>query len=281
MTKLVTSIGEMLHLAYEYRCENLTIGFVPTMGALHEGHLSLIKTARAENQRAVVSIFVNPIQFCQGEDFNEYPRNIDGDVTLCRLARADVVFAPSIGEMYPRGFRTYVDQEGLPNRMCGLHRPGHFRGVMTVVVKLFNIVKPTTAYFGQKDYQQCIIIRRMVQDLSMDVQVSVQPTVRAQDGLALSSRNQMLGPRQRREAVCLYKSLQLAQDLIKAGKSSAVYLMGRMKKEIGKVRGAKIDYIVLVHPETLEPVNEVRGKVVAALAVRIGGVRLIDNMVIG
>lgn len=281
MTKLVTTVSEMLLLAHEYRRKNLTVGFVPTMGALHEGHLSLIRTARAENHRVVVSIFVNPIQFCPGEDFNEYPRNLDGDMTLCRLARADIVFAPSIADMYPPGFRTYIDQEELPDRLCGLHRPGHFRGVMTVVAKLFNIVKPTTAYFGQKDYQQCIIVKRMVQDLSMDVQISIQPTVRAPDGLALSSRNQMLGHRQRQEAVCLYRALQLAHNLIKAGKSSASYIRRRMRKEIAKVRGAKVDYVAIVHPETLEPVNEIRGKVVAALAVRIGGVRLIDNMVIG
>ncbi|MDQ7780643.1 MAG: pantoate--beta-alanine ligase, partial [Planctomycetota bacterium] len=253
MTRLISTLKDMAAFALECERDGLSVGFVPTMGALHEGHISLIRKARAENARVVVSIFVNPIQFCAREDFSEYPRNLDGDMKLCSMEKADIVFAPSIAEMYPRGFETYIDQEELPNRMCGLVRPGHFRGVMTVVAKLLNIVRPTVAYFGQKDYQQCAVVKRMAQDLSMNVQVSVEPTVRAQDGLALSSRNQRLGPRQRRDAVCLHKSLQLAAELVRAGKTSVSFVVRKMRTLLLAVRGLKIDYIVFANPGTLVP----------------------------
>ncbi|HXG62778.1 MAG TPA: pantoate--beta-alanine ligase [Planctomycetota bacterium] len=262
------------------RKKGLTIGFVPTMGAFHEGHLSLMRQARRDNRAVIVSIFVNPLQFSAGEDYDRYPRRLEQDARLAESEGVDVLFIPSVAEMYPKGFDTHVDQTDLPSKLCGPFRPGHFRGVLTVVTKLLNIVKPDRAYFGQKDYQQFLIIRRAVIDLNLDVEVRLLPTVREEDGLAMSSRNVYLGPKQRKDATCLYRALRRAEELVAAGESSAARVAAEMKRLIHRVKGTRIDYVAIVNSETLEPVKEIKGKTLIALAVRIGKARLIDNIIV-
>lgn len=262
------------------RKRGLTIGFVPTMGAFHEGHLSLMRQARKDNRAVIVSIFVNPLQFSAGEDYDRYPRRLEQDARLAESEGVDVLFIPSVAEMYPKGFDTHVDQTDLPSKLCGPFRPGHFRGVLTVVTKLLNIVKPDRAYFGQKDYQQFLIIRRAVIDLNLDVEVKLLPTVREEDGLAMSSRNVYLGPKQRKDATCLYRALRRAEELVAAGESSAARVAAEMKRLIHRVKGTRIDYVAIVNSETLEPVKEIKGKTLIALAVRIGKARLIDNVIV-
>jgi pantoate--beta-alanine ligase len=262
------------------RKKGLTIGFVPTMGAFHEGHLSLMRQARKDNRAVIVSIFVNPLQFSAGEDYDRYPRRLEQDARLAESEGVDVLFIPSVAEMYPKGFDTHVDQTDLPSKLCGPFRPGHFRGVLTVVTKLLNIVKPDRAYFGQKDYQQFLIIRRAVIDLNLDVEVKLLPTVREEDGLAMSSRNVYLGPKQRKDATCLYRALRRAEELVAAGESSATRVAAEMKRLIHRVKGTRIDYVAIVNSETLEPVKEIKGKTLIALAVRIGKARLIDNVIV-
>jgi pantoate--beta-alanine ligase len=262
------------------RKKGLTIGFVPTMGAFHEGHLSLMRQARKDNRAVIVSIFVNPLQFSAGEDYDRYPRRLEQDARLAESEGVDVLFIPSVAEMYPKGFDTHVDQTDLPSKLCGPFRPGHFRGVLTVVTKLLNIVKPDRAYFGQKDYQQFLIIRRAVIDLNLDVEVKLLPTVREEDGLAMSSRNVYLGPKQRKDATCLYRALRRAEELVAAGESSAARVAAEMKRLIHRVKGTRIDYVAIVNSETLEPVKEIKGKTLIALAVRIGKARLIDNVIV-
>ncbi len=262
------------------RKKGLTIGFVPTMGAFHEGHLSLMRQARKDNRAVIVSIFVNPLQFSAGEDYDRYPRRLEQDARLAESEGVDVLFIPSVAEMYPKGFDTHVDQTDLPSKLCGPFRPGHFRGVLTVVTKLLNIVKPDRAYFGHKDYQQFLIIRRAVIDLNLDVEVKLLPTVREEDGLAMSSRNVYLGPKQRKDATCLYRALRRAEELVAAGESSAARVAAEMKRLIHRVKGTRIDYVAIVNSETLEPVKEIKGKTLIALAVRIGKARLIDNVIV-
>lgn len=262
------------------RKKGFSIGFVPTMGAFHEGHLSLMRQARKDNKAVIVSIFVNPLQFSAGEDYDRYPRRLDQDARLAESEGVDVLFIPSVAEMYPKGFDTYVDQSDLPSKLCGPFRPGHFRGVLTVVTKLLNIVKPDRAYFGQKDYQQFLIIRRAVIDLNLDAEVRLLPTVREEDGLAMSSRNVYLGPKQRKDATVLYRALKRAEELVAAGESSAARVAAEMKRLIHRVKGTRIDYVAIVNSETLEPVKEIKGKTLIALAVRIGKARLIDNIIV-
>lgn len=258
-----------------------TIGFVPTMGALHEGHLSLVRRCREENDIAVVSIFVNPKQFGPKEDYQKYPRNFERDKELLEKENVDYIFYPSVEDMYPEGYETYVDLERLPNHLCGLSRPGHFRGVATVVAKLFNIVQPDKAYFGQKDYQQAKIIKRMVEDLNFPIEIIVMPIVREDDGLAMSSRNAYLSPDERKNANVLYKSLQKAKDLIMSGEREVSKIKDEMIKILSSVE-SRIDYVEIVEPETLESVDRIpdKGSVVVALAVYIGNARLIDNEII-
>jgi pantoate--beta-alanine ligase len=239
-----------------------------------------MREARRNNGAVIVSIFVNPIQFTAGEDFDRYPRRLEQDTRMAESEGVDVIFSPSVAEMYPKGFDTYVDQEDLPAKLCGEFRVGHFRGVMTIVTKLFNIVKPDTAYFGQKDYQQSLIIRRTVTDLNLDVDVKVLPTVREEDGVAMSSRNAYLGPKQRKDAGCLIQALRRAEDLVNGGEGSAVKVAAEMKKLIRKVKGTRVEYIAIVNSDTLEPVKEIKGKTLIALAVRIGKARLIDNLIV-
>ncbi|MCK9430461.1 MAG: pantoate--beta-alanine ligase [Candidatus Omnitrophica bacterium] len=257
------------------------IGFVPTMGALHSGHFSLINRARKENDIVVVSIFVNPTQFSKGEDFKEYPRRFKKDIGFCRRLGVDFVFLPDRNNMYPEGYSTFINVDNLSDCLCGVSRPGHFRGVATVVAKLLNIVHPDTLYLGQKDAQQAIIISRMVKDLNFPVKVKVLPTVRQGDGLALSSRNAYLNKQERSVALVLSKALRLAETLISNGQRNCGRIISRMKQLIERNKQAKIDYIAIVDPEQLKELKKIAPGCLIALAVKIGKVRLIDNTVIG
>lgn len=257
-----------------------SIGFVPTMGYLHEGHLSLIRKARKDTDCVVVSIFVNPIQFGPKEDFKRYPRDLKRDLGLCRINGADIVFIPAAESVYPPGFSTYVNVEGVTDTLCGASRPGHFKGVATVVAKLFNVVSPDIAYFGQKDAQQAAVIKKMVKDLNLDVKVTVMPTVREKDGLAMSSRNNYLKNGERKEALSLYGSLRMAKDLYAKGERDAGKITARMKDLIAKNKQSKIDYVKIVDIETLREVRKVSKKALVAVAVKIGKTRLIDNILL-
>ena len=255
------------------------IGFVPTMGYFHEGHLSLIRRARCECDVVVVSIFVNPLQFGPREDLKEYPRNLNKDISLCRRY-TDILFFPSAKTMYPQDFLTSVEIKNLGNILCGSSRPGHFKGVITVVNKLFNIVTPDMAYFGQKDAQQVIIIKKMVRDLNMPIKINVLPIVREYDGLAMSSRNTYLSVKKRKDALVLYSSLMLAKDLTRKGTINCREIISRMRRLIIKTKGTKIDYISIVDLKTLIPLKTIKKEALVLLAVFIGKTRLIDNMLV-
>ena len=280
MTRIVETISGIQAYVAAGRKQGKRIGFVPNMRAFHEGHLTLMREARRNNGAVIVSIFVNPIQFTAGEDYDRYPRRLEQDTKMADSEGVDVIFAPSVAEMYPKGFDTYVDQTDLPGKLCGEFRVGHFRGVMTIVTKLFNIVKPDSAYFGQKDFQQSLIIRRTVTDLNLEVAVKVLPTIREEDGVAMSSRNIYLGPKQRKDATCLIQALHRAEDMVNNGESSAASVSAEMKRLIRKVKGTRVEYISIVNSDTLEPVKEIKGKTLIALAVRIGKARLIDNIIV-
>ncbi len=276
--KMLESVKEVHDFIAAARKAGKKVGFVPTMGALHEGHLSLMRKAKKENGVVVVSIFVNPMQFGAGEDFERYPRNLQADVGKCATAGVDAIFSPSVAEIYPKGFKTFVDMEDLPNHLCGRSRPGHFRGVMTVVGKLFHIVPADTAYFGQKDYQQAQILQRMAEDLNFPIQVRILPTFREDDGLAMSSRNAYLTPAQRQDATVLHQALVRAREMIvDEREGSSAKVIEELKRIVKKAKGAKVDYIAVAHPETLDDVREIRGRVLVALAVHLGKARLIDN----
>jgi pantoate--beta-alanine ligase len=255
-----------------------TVGFVPTMGYLHEGHLALVKQARMANSTVIVSIYVNPTQFGPKEDFGAYPRDLNRDLEMLRKGGTDIVFVPSDGEMYPPEFSSWVDVEKVTERLEGAARPGHFRGVATVVAKLFNIVQPSRAYFGQKDAQQVIVIKRMVADLNMGTEVVVVPTVRESDGLAMSSRNIYLSPKERQAATILFKALTLARQLRRGGEKDAEEIRRQMTSLIQKEPLAQIDYISIADAGTLEELNLLDRPAVASLAVRISKTRLIDNL---
>jgi pantoate--beta-alanine ligase len=255
-----------------------TVGFVPTMGYLHKGHLALVKQARIENSHVIVSIYVNPTQFGSGEDFGTYPRELNRDLELLREEGADIVFVPSDNEMYPPEFYTWVYVEKITERLEGASRPGHFRGVATVVAKLFNIVQPSRAYFGQKDAQQVVVIKRMVSDLNLGIDIVVVPTVREEDGLAMSSRNIYLNPRERQAATILFKALDLARQLRRNGENDANKLRKQMTSLIKKEPLAQIGYVSIADTEKLEELNLIDGPALASLAVLIGKTRLIDNM---
>jgi len=257
-----------------------SIGLVPTMGALHEGHRSLIRRARERSGYVVVSIFVNPTQFVAGEDLDSYPRTLEADADACGRIGTDLVFAPSVEVMYRRDAVTTVQVSGLTETLCGPHRPGHFEGVTTVVSKLFNIVQPDVAFFGQKDAQQAVVLRKMVEDLDMPIEVEVCPTVREADGLAMSSRNAYLSPEQRQQAVSLFRALEGARQAIADGQRDAATLIARMRETLQSAGPCRIDYVDVVHPATLEPIDPVTCPVLIALAVRIGQSRLIDNIVV-
>lgn len=278
--KVYRSIGPLRKEINALKNKGRTIAFVPTMGYLHEGHLSLVRRARKDSDCVVVSIFVNPVQFGPNEDFKEYPRDLKKDLALCRRSGVDMVFVPGARSMYPERFSAYVNVEGLTEGLCGAKRQGHFRGVTTVVTKLFNIVSPDIAYFGQKDAQQAIVIKRMVKDLDMPVKIRVMPIVREKDGLAMSSRNTYLDRDSRKQAVSLYKSLRMARELYKKGERDSKKIISRMRNLILAQKDAEIDYIVIVDPETLMDVKKISGKTLVALAVRIGKTRLIDNVIL-
>lgn len=268
-----------LRTALEYpRERSLRVGLVPTMGALHDGHASLIRAARAETGFVVVSIFVNPTQFGPKEDFSRYPRQLEKDLQLCRHEEVDLVFAPAPDEVYPPGFCTFVEVAGLQDVLCGASRPGHFRGVATVVLKLLQMVHPDVAYFGQKDAQQVRIIEQMVRDLDVPVRLRICPIVRETDGLALSSRNQYLKPEERRQAVVLSQALARAQTAIQGGERSAAVIRQVLNEQIGTAPAARIDYAAVVNAHTLQPIERLEGEILIALAVRLGETRLIDNL---
>jgi pantoate--beta-alanine ligase len=278
--KVAKTIESVRHLVKNARKAGGKVGFVPTMGALHTGHISLIETAKKKCDFVVVSIFVNPTQFGPGEDFNRYPRPIKADLNICKKAGVDVVFVPSVRQMYPAENFTWVAVEKLTEPLCGRFRPGHFRGVTTVCAKLFNIVAPDVAYFGQKDAQQAIVIKRMVADLNMPLKIVVCPTIREPNGLALSSRNQYLTERQKKDAANIYKSLRTCRNLIDAGTTNTRQIIAEMQKILQRIPSAEIEYISIVDADTLESIDKIAGQVLAAVAVRIGTTRLIDNIVI-
>lgn len=275
--KLVHKIEEVRSIVSSWKKEGLSVGLVPTMGYLHEGHQSLIKKAVEENDRVVVSIFVNPMQFGENEDLETYPRDLNKDSKLCDETGADLIFNPEPEEMYQEGFCSYVDMNGLTTELCGKSRPIHFRGVMTVVTKLFNIVTPDRAYFGMKDAQQLCVIKRMVKDLNMDIDVIGCPIIREKDGLAKSSRNTYLNKEERKAALILYKTISLGKDLLVSGERDVNTIINKMKDNINKEPLAKIDYVEAVDLETVEKIDVIKGKVLIAMAVYIGKTRLIDN----
>jgi len=278
--RIIRSIKEMLKFIRENRRKGRSIGFVPTMGALHKGHLSLIRQAHKDNDVLVVSIFVNPAQFAPSEDLKKYPRNLKRDAQLCKQEGVDIIFYPDAKEMYPANYRTYLTVEKLSGVLCGKSRPGHFKGVATVVAKLFNTINPDVAYFGQKDAQQAIIIKRMVADLNLPVEIKVMPTLREKDGLALSSRNVYLSKQERKDAVVLSQSLNMAKYLIKKRILDSRKIIKKMNELIKEKKTAKIDYISIVDLKNLEPIKRINDSCLIALAVWIGKTRLIDNTII-
>ena len=264
----------------EWKKAGLSIGLVPTMGYLHEGHKSLIDAARRENDRVAVSICVNPMQFGPNEDLESYPRDLEKDAALCEEAGVDLIFHPQPEEMYAPGFCTYVDMDGLTTQLCGKSRPTHFRGVQTVVLKLFHIVAPDRAYFGQKDAQQLAVIRRMVRDLDVGVTIIGCPIIREADGLAKSSRNTYLNEKERQAALVLSRSLQAGKALMEAGETNAQAVRQAITDEINKEPMARIDYVDVVDFDTITPVETIQGTVLTAIAVYIGKTRLIDNFIV-
>ena len=278
--QIATTINEVRANVKAWKKEGLSVGFVPTMGCLHEGHGSLISRARAENDKVVVSIFVNPMQFGPGEDLESYPRDLDKDSAYCESLGADLIFHPEPEEMYTDGFCSYVDMSVLTEELCGLSRPVHFRGVCTVVNKLFNIVQPDRAYFGQKDAQQLAIIKRMVQDLNMDLEIIGCPIVREEDGLAKSSRNTYLSAGERQAALVLSRAVKLGQELVAGGETDAKKIVSEMRAFIEKEPLARIDYVKAVDGLTMRQIDTVKSPMLVALAVYIGKTRLIDNFMI-
>src|SRR3989337_2857706 len=278
--RIIQSTSEIQRTITQLRQTGKTIGFVPTMGALHQGHLSLIEYAKKETDAVIVSIFVNPAQFGPKEDLAQYPRDLAGDKDKTRSAGADILVTPTPPQIYPEGFRTYVSVEGLSEIMCGQARPGHFRGVATVVMKLFNIVKPHKAFFGQKDFQQTVIIKRMVKDLNVNMDIVVLPTVREADGLAMSSRNQYLSKEDRSAATCLYRALKKGRSLFEDGNKDAATIREIIIHTLREEPSAHLEYLAIVHPETLEE-ETIAGKgTVIAIAAGIGTTRLIDNIIL-
>ena len=278
--RIIESVSEMQQQADMWRGEGKRIALVPTMGYLHAGHLTLMQKAQTHADIVVMSVFVNPTQFGPGEDFERYPRDFENDIRLATEVGVDAAFSPEAAEMYPEGYQTYVDVTRVTLPLCGKSRPGHFRGVTTVVNKLFNIVKPHVAMFGEKDFQQLVTIRRMVKDLHMDVEVLGHPIVRESDGLALSSRNVYLTSEQRQEALRLSQSLREAQTLIQSGERRSDVILKRVREILKAGKDMRIDYAELRHPETLEEVSRIDGPTLLALAVFLGTTRLIDNCVL-
>lgn len=277
----VTSVADVRAAVAAARRAGRTIGFVPTMGALHAGHVSLVDAARADSHFTVVSIYVNPTQFGPREDYSKYPRPIEADTAACKKAGVDLVFVPEHAEVYPPGDQTRVRSGRLADLMCGAFRPGHFEGVCTVVARLFNIVQPDAAYFGQKDAQQLAIIRRMTVDLRLPVEIVACPIVREPDGLAMSSRNAYLSPEDRKRSLCLYRALCVARDALATGERPFGKIVARMQAVIAAAGNVQIDYLSMVKPDTLEDIGDaLAGRVLIAGAIRLGATRLIDNLIV-
>lgn len=272
---VIESAAEMRAWSWARKKDGKTIGFVPTMGALHEGHLSLMRVAVRNNDVVVASIFVNPTQFAPTEDFNTYPRTFEADKAKCEACGVHAVYAPRASGMYPQGYATYVNVERITDRLCGKSRPHFFRGVATVVTKLFNAVLPDRAYFGQKDAQQCAVIRRMVRDLDFGIEIVERPTVREEDGLAMSSRNAYLSAEDRAKALALSKALEAAKDLVVSGERDPMRIIAAVRNRLDTI---DIDYVELVDAEEITPLDKVEGNVLLAIAAWVGGTRLIDNI---
>jgi len=270
----------MREIAKDLIIKGKSIGFVPTMGALHEGHLSLIKRARDENDYTVVSIFVNPTQFVQGEDYDRYPRDVEGDKEKIEKIGIDYIFLPDVTSLYPHGYSTYVTVESLSDKLCGKFRPGHFRGVATILCKFFNIIKPTRAYFGQKDYQQALIVKRMVEDLNFGIEIIICPTIRENDGLAISSRNLYLSDEERKASIIIYQALKKGEQLLKEGVNPSEVSL-KMKEILeNEPLVSEIQYTGVFDPFRLDELREKQDKYLLAIAVKIGDTRLIDNIII-
>ncbi len=278
--RVIRSIAEMQAICRTCHRDDKTIGLVPTMGALHEGHLSLVRSARSQNDAVVVSIFVNPKQFGPTEDFGKYPRSFEQDCAMLDQAGVDFVFAPSVGEMYPEGATTYVHVEGVSEKLDGRSRPGHFKGVTTVVAKLFHIIPADHAYFGQKDAAQVAVLRKMVRDQNFDIELVVCPIVREKDGLAMSSRNAYLSDAQRKQALVLHRALLRIQTLADTGESNAATLARAGREVIAEEPAAKLDYLEIVDADTLDPIEDIGKGSLVAIAAAIGSTRLIDNLVL-
>jgi pantoate--beta-alanine ligase len=278
--KVIKETDELRRQVSGAKSRGMSIGFVPTMGYLHEGHLSLVRQSLQKADVTVVSIFVNPAQFGPREDFKQYPRDLNRDSEILEREGADYLFVPEADEMYPPGYRTYVEVHDLQDKLCGRFRPGHFRGVCTVVLKLFNIINPDISFFGQKDAQQAIILKRMVKELNLSVNIEVSPIIREEDGLALSSRNKYLTQEERKAALVLSKSLEEAQSMMEKGQRDSAAIIRTMKEIIGREPLARIEYLEIVEMDELKPITKIEKEALAALAVFIGKVRLIDNTIL-
>lgn len=278
--QVIETIREMKQIIRDVHQKGGVVGFVPTMGFLHEGHLTLMREARSKTNYVVASIFVNPLQFGAGEDYEEYPRDLSRDSQLAAEAGVDVIFAPQVREMYPKGYNTFIEVEGLTDKLCGKSRPGHFRGVTTVVNKLFNIVQPDISFFGQKDAQQALVLQKMVEDLNMNLEIQVVPIVREKDGLAMSSRNAYLNTDERTAALVLSESLEKAQNMIDDGERDPIKVIEAVKEFISSEPLARVDYVDILSVPDLQSLGALEGRFLIALAVFIGQTRLIDNIVV-
>ena len=278
--QIIQTVRKMQRWSEDQRLERKTVAFVPTMGFLHEGHLSLVREAKNRGDVVVVSIFVNPMQFNQSSDFDKYPRNEEQDERALKALGTDVLFMPPPAEIYPEGYQSAVEVEKVSQPLCGAFRPGHFRGVTTVVAKLFNMVKPHCALFGEKDFQQCVVIKRMVRDLNFDIDILSLPTVREDDGLAMSSRNARLSAAERETSLCVSRALTAAQELVSSGQTSAAVILQAVQQVLTQNAEVRVEYASLCHPETLEEVERISGPTLLAIAVWVGEVRLIDNCVL-
>ena len=275
--KIINSIKEMQGFSEDSRLSGKTIALVPTMGFLHQGHLQLMEEGKKRADILIISIFVNPTQFGVGEDLEKYPRDMERDEKLAEGVGVDVIFAPPVSEMYPKGYQTYVNVEDVTRNLCGVSRPTHFRGVTTVVAKLFNIVKPHIAIFGEKDFQQLVTIRQMLKDLNFDIEIVGIPTVREKDGLAMSSRNTYLAPEERKAALSLNQAISIARDLFRSGEKNPERIIREVRRRIESESLTNIDYIKICNSQTLEDIEEIDGDTVLAMAVKVGKTRLIDN----
>ncbi|MCR2109980.1 pantoate--beta-alanine ligase [Campylobacter upsaliensis] len=277
--QIINNIKDLKNIIKKWKNQGLSIGYVPTMGYLHEGHLSLIKKA-SKNDKIIVSIFVNPMQFGVNEDLATYPRDLEGDAKLCENEGVAVLFMPSVEQMYPKDFSSYVDMNSLTDKLCGAKREGHFRGVCTILMKFFHLITPDVAYFGQKDAQQCAVVKHMVEDLNLDLEIEICPIIREKDGLAKSSRNVYLNEAERKAALVLSRAIFLGENLIQKGERESKIILQAMREELQKESLARIDYIELVNPKTMQNLERIEDSALGALAVYIGKTRLIDNFLL-